>query len=139
MREVLLVIHFVGLAMGLGTSFANMFLGIAGSKMEATEAKKFRLHTLALSKMGQIGLVLLVVSGIFLMTPYWSILPSSPLLIAKLALVVVLVSLVTVISLAGAKAKTGDADAQFKKIQPIGKMTLMVALLIVILAVAFFR
>lgn len=139
MREVLLVIHFVGLAMGLGTSFANMFLGIAGSKMEATEAKKFRLHTLALSKMGQIGLVLLVVSGIFLMTPYWSILPSSPLLIAKLALVIVLVSLVTVISLAGAKAKTGDADAQFKKIQPIGKMTLMVALLIVILAVAFFR
>ncbi|MCK6693110.1 MAG: hypothetical protein L6Q97_13555 [Thermoanaerobaculia bacterium] len=139
MREVLLVIHFLGLAMGLGTSFANMFLGIAGSKMEATEARKFRLHTLALSKMGQIGLVLLVVSGIFLMTPYWSILPSSPLLIAKLALVVVLVSLVTVISLAGAKAKTGDADAQFKKIQPIGKMTLMVALLIVILAVAFFQ
>lgn len=139
MREVLLVIHFLGLAMGLGTSFANMFLGIAGSKMEATEARKFRLNTLALSKMGQVGLVLLVVSGIFLMTPYWSILPSSPLLIAKLALVVVLVSLVTVISLAGAKAKTGDADAQFKKIQPIGKMTLMVALLIVILAVAFFQ
>lgn len=139
MREVLLVIHFVGLAMGLGTSFANMFLGIAGSKMEATEARKFQLHTLALSKMGQIGLVLLVVSGIFLMTPYWSILPSSPLLIAKLALVIVLVSLVTVISLAGAKAKTGDADAQFKKIQPIGKMTLMVALIIVILAVTFFH
>lgn len=139
MREILLIIHFLGLAMGLGTSFANMFLGIASSKMEASEAKKFRLHTLALSKMGHIGLVLLIISGVFLMAPYWQILPSSPLLIAKLSLVVVLVSLVTVISMAGAKAKTGDADAQFKKIQPIGKMTLMVALLIVILAVSYFR
>lgn len=125
--------------MGLGTSFANMFLGIASSKMEASEAKKFRLHTLALSKMGQIGLVLLVISGIFLMTPYWQLLPSSPLLIAKLLLVAALVTMVTIISMAGARAKAGDADAQFKKIQPIGKVTLLVGLLIVILAVSYFR
>ena len=135
----MLITHFVGLAMGLGTGFANMFLGIASAKMEANEAKKFRLHTLALSRMGHIGLVLLVLSGIFLMTPYWSILPSSPLLIAKLALVVVLATVVALIGSAGAKAKAGDADVQFKKIQPLGKITLVVSLLIVILAAAVFH
>ena len=135
----MLITHFVGLAMGLGTGFANMFLGIASAKMEANEAKKFRLHTLALSRMGHIGLVLLVLSGIFLMTPYWSILPSSPLLIAKLALVVVLATVVALIGSAGAKAKAGDTDVQFKKIQPLGKITLVVSLLIVILAAAVFH
>lgn len=139
MRDVLLMIHFTGLALGLGTSFANMFLGIASAKMEAAEARKFRLHTLALSKMGQIGIALLILSGIFLMTPYWSILPAAPLLIAKLILVLILVALVTIISLAGAKAKAGDADAQFRKIQPIGKITLLVGVLIVLLAVSFFH
>ena len=135
----MLITHFVGLAMGLGTGFANMFLGIASAKIEANDAKKFRLHTLVLSRMGHIGLVLLVLSGIFLMTPYWSILPSSPLLIAKLALVVVLATVVALIGSAGAKARTGDADAQFKKIQPLGKITLVVSLLIVILAAAVFH
>ena len=135
----MLITHFVGLAMGLGTGFANMFLGIASAKIEANEAKKFRLHTLVLSRMGHIGLGLLVFSGIFLMTPYWSILPSSPLLIAKLALVVVLATVVALIGSAGAKAKAGDADVQFKKIQPLGKITLVVSLLIVILAAAVFH
>jgi len=40
MREAMLIIHFLGLAMGLGTSFAIMFLGIAGSKMDKEEGKK---------------------------------------------------------------------------------------------------
>lgn len=135
----MLIIHFLGLGMGLGTSFANMFFGIAGAKMEPGEAGKFRLSSIVLSKMGQLGLLLLLVSGIFLMTPYWQTLPSSPLLIAKLLLVTALITLVVLIHRAGARAKTGDAEAQFKKIQPMGKIALLTSLLIVFLAVLFFH
>lgn len=138
MREVLLIVHFIGLAMGLGTSFAHLFLGIEGSKMPEVDAGKFRMHTLALSRMGHIGLALLIISGIFLMGPYWNILFSTPLLLTKLIAVVVLVMLISVIQVAAAKAKKGDT-AQFKKIAAIGKFSFITALLIVILAVYFFR
>ena len=56
MRDIMLIIHFIGLAMGLGTSLAFMFLGIASSKMEKKDAEQFTLKTLVLSRMGHIGL-----------------------------------------------------------------------------------
>lgn len=139
MRDVMLILHFIGLTMGLGTSFAHAFLGMATSKMSADEATKFRLHSLVLSRMGHIGITLLIISGLYLITPYWSILLSSPLLILKLVLVVVLVVLITLISSAAKKAKAGDADVQFKKIGQIGKITLVIGLVIVIIAVYIFH
>lgn len=39
MREAMLIVHFLGLAMGLGTSFAFMFLGMVSDKMEKEEGQ----------------------------------------------------------------------------------------------------
>ena len=139
MRELMLILHFVGLTMGLGTSFAHAFLGIATSKMTASEVTKFRLHSLVLSRMGNIGIVLLIVSGLYLITPYWKILPSMPLLILKLALVVILVALLTMINLLTKKAEKGDPEVQLKKMEQLGKMTLIIGSTIVVLAVYIFH
>lgn len=139
MHELMLIIHFLGLAMGLGTSFAYMFLGIASSKLEASEALKFNLQALSLSRMGIIGLTLLILSGLYLMTPHWDSLLSMPLLLAKLFLVLVLVSLIAIMTSLGNKAKRGDAAAQFKKIAPLGKIALLTAIVIVVLAVVVFQ
>ncbi len=139
MREVMLILHFIGLTMGLGTSFAHAFLGIITSKMPADEATKFRLHSLVLSKMGHIGIALLIFSGLYLITPYWKILPSSPLLILKLVLVSILVLLIILINLLSGKAKKGNAEVQLKKMEQLGKMTLIIGLVIVILAVYIFH
>ena len=139
MREVMLVIHFIGLTMGLGTGFAHAFLGFAASKMTADEATKFRLHSMVLGKMGNIGITLLIISGLYLITPYWKLLPSMPLLILKLSLVVMLAVIISIINSYGKKAINGDANTYFKKIEPLGKMTLLLGLAIVILAVCIFH
>jgi hypothetical protein len=138
MRDVMLVLHFIGLAMALGTGFANFFLGIASSKLPPEQAQKFSLHALALTMMGHTGLGLLIVSGGYLMTPYWKSLGQMPLLTAKLVLVLVLIVLVSVLTAKGKKAKKGDVQ-QFAKIKPIGQMTLLTALVIVTLAVLVFH
>jgi hypothetical protein len=78
MRDAALILHFIGIAMGIGTSFAFMFVGIAASKMASEEAKTFQINAFSLSKMGHTGLTILVLTGLYLMTPYWEILPSSP-------------------------------------------------------------
>jgi len=139
MRETMLIFHFIGLAMGLGTGFAHAFLGLATTKMQADEATKFRLHSLVLSRMGHIGITLLLISGFYLITPYWKMLGSMPLLIVKLSLVFLLIILITLIGIAGKKAKQGDAAAQLKKMEVLGKLTLLVGVAIVVVAVNVFH
>ena len=83
MREIMLVLHFIGIAMGVGTGFAHAFLSRVTSKMTAEEATKFQVHSLVLGRMGHIGFSLLIISGLYLITPYWKILPATPLLMLK--------------------------------------------------------
>jgi uncharacterized membrane protein len=140
MREVMLILHFIGLTMGLGTGFAHAFLGSITPKMAAGEATKFRLHSLVLSKMGNAGIVLLLISGTYLLIPYWPMFPSLPLLVAKLILVIILIVLIALINVFGRKAMKGDdTEGQFKKMEKLGKMTLLIGLAIVILAVNVFH
>ncbi len=139
MREAMLITHFLGLTMGLGSSFAFIFLGIASSKMEKGEGQKFTLNTFAMSRMGHIGLTLLVLSGGYLMTPFWPILSSSALLIAKLILVLVLIVTVSLLSVYAKRAKKGETDANLKKIASLGKVSLLSGIIIVVLAVLMFR
>ena len=106
--------------------------------MPPDEAKGFAVKAMALTKMGHIGITLLILSGLYLMSPFWRTLSDTPLLIAKLVLVVVLVILISVITNAGTKFKNGDAS-QIKLIKPLGRITLITAILIVILAVAVFH
>jgi uncharacterized membrane protein len=139
MRDVLLVIHFVGLAMGLGTAFAHAFLGTITSTMSAPDATRFRLNSLVLSKMGNVGIILLIGSGLGLMRNYWQILPSSPLLILKLTLVIILAIIIAIINSLGKKAQKGNPEEQLKKMQSLGKITMVLGLAIVIVAVTFFH
>ena len=138
MRDALLIFHFLGLAMGLGTSLAFMFFGIAASKMEKNEAMKFTLNTFALSRMGHIGITLLVLSGIGLMTPYWRSLTEMPLLMVKLFLVLVLAGLIGMISARAKKAQAGDTEKHLAAIAAFGKISLLTGIIIVVLAVLIF-
>jgi uncharacterized membrane protein len=139
MREVMLIIHFLGLAMGLGTCFAFLFLGIAGSKMEKEAGKKFKLDTSSLIRMGHIGLGLSIISGLYLMTPFWESFTSRPLLIAKLAFVVVLTISLSLISVYARRARRGETEANLRKIANQVKVAFISGIFIVTLAVLVFR
>lgn len=139
MRDVMLIVHFIGLAMGVGTSFAFIFLGISSSKMDKTERLKFQKSTFILSRMGHIGLGLLVLSGGYLMTPYWSILFTNHILLTKLTLVVVLIVLISLISIQSKKAINSNTEYSDGKGSLLGKITMFVSVLIVIMAVLTFH
>jgi len=138
MRTAMLIVHFLGLAMGVGTSFGFMFLGMAGSKMEKEEGKKFALNSFAMSTVGHIGLVMLIVSGLYLITPFWGSLASMPMLIAKLALVLTLTVAVSIATVYSKRAKKGDTEANLKKVSALGRVTLLSGIAIVVLAVLIF-
>ena len=135
----MLIVHFLGLAMGIGTSFGFFFLGIAGKKMEKEERKKFALNSFALSTMGHIGLTMLILSGLYLITPFWASLASRPLLIAKLILVLTLTVSVSFATVYAQRAKKGDTLINLKKIAALGKVSLLSGMAIVVLAVLIFK
>jgi len=138
MRETLLVFHFIGLAMGLGTSFAFMFLGFAAAKMEKSEAMQFTPKTFVLSRMGQIGFTLLVISGLLLMMPFWSTLGNSPVLVSKLILVLVLGGLLGMIGATMKKVQKGEGQ-HVPRLILLGRLGLITSLTIVVLAVLNFK
>lgn len=138
MRTAMLIIHLLGLTMGVGTSFGFMFLGIAGSKMEKEEGKKFALNSFAMSSMGHIGLTMLIISGLYLITPFWGALAAMPLLVAKLALVLTLTVAVILATMYSRRAKKGDTESNLKKVALMGRVTLLCGIIIVVLAVLIF-
>lgn len=139
MHEFLLVVHFLGLVMGLGTGFAHAFIGFRAAKMEKKEREQFLLNSLILSKMGMIGLVLLLLSGGGLLAPYLQNLMAMPLLIVKLALVLLLTVLVCFISHLGLRVQRENDTTLFDTMEKIGKVTLPMGIVIVVIAVVVFK
>jgi uncharacterized membrane protein len=139
MRDLMLIIHFLGLAMGLGTSFAFLFLGIARSKMEKEESRRFAMNTSILSTMGHIGLSMLIISGFYLMTPFWKILSDRPLLITKLIFVLILTISVILASVYSKRARKGNAESNMKRVAFVGRVALLSAIGIVLMAVLNFH
>jgi uncharacterized membrane protein len=139
MHDLFLVIHLVGLTMALGAGFANLFLGVTASKLEPAERGSFMAKTTILMRMGQTGLGLLLLSGFYLITPYWEVLSDMPTLITKLALILLLVIMVTAISLRVRKAKKENDPSQQAKLKPLGMINFLIGIAILILAVLTFH
>ena len=139
MREIMLMIHFIGLAMGLGTGFTHAFLGKTIVKMNSTEAKKFRNQLLVLSQMGNVGILLLLISGIYLIIPYWPVILSFPLLIAKLVAFFILIVLIFLIGQETRTNRKKNTEGNLKRIELMGKLTLLIGIAIIILAVKVFH
>ena len=138
MREVMLILHIIGIVMGMGTGFAHTFLGMSMAKMKQEEAMKLSVQALALTKMGNIGIILAVLSGIYLIIPFSSSLSENPLLILKLVLVFTLAVLITMINLFSTKVLNGEA-VYLKKIEKLGKICMILDISIIILAVSVFH
>lgn len=139
MRELMLIVHFIGLTMSLGTGFANIFLSIAAARLEPADRGVFMSRAMILTRMGHIGLGLLLLSGFYLITPYWKSLADMPVLIAKLTFVAILVILVGVVTTLARRAVESRNFAKLAKLRPFGMIIFFVGITIVVLAVLTFH
>ncbi len=139
MRDLMLIVHFIGLTMALGAGFANLFLGVAASKLDPAERGKFMSNIMILMRMGQTGLGLLLLSGFYLITPLWKTLGEMPILIAKLSLVGLLVTMVLIMTVIARKARQEGNPAMLMKLKPFGILNFFMGITIVVLAVLSFH
>jgi hypothetical protein len=136
--QFLMVVHFLGLAMGLSTGFANMVMAGLISKAAPNDKAVLSRFPPAMSRIGVIGLAMLWGSGLAIVfTRYgtFSILPRP--FIVKLAAVVLLTLTVAYINVLMPRAQRGDAAAQ-ARIKTLGMLTGPLAIVAIIFAVITF-
>ena len=134
----LMVVHFLGLAVGLSTGFANMVMAGLIAKAAPQEKAVLGRFPPAMARVGAIGLAMLWASGIaIVLTRYgtFAILPRP--FIIKLAAVVLLTLIVGYIHVLMPRAQRGDAAAM-ARIQLLGKISGPLAIIAIIFAVITF-
>ena len=140
MRDVATIIHFLGLAMGLGASFAFMYIGIASGKMKKNDGERFLTNSFVLSRMAHLGLGLLFLSGGYLATDLWLGIMADTLFLIKIILFIGLGAVWGIISSNSRRAKLADDKSPFlKNIERLGKVSLLLGVAIVVLAVLRFH
>lgn len=135
----MLFLHFVGLILGMGAGFANLFIAASNKNLSKEELPVFMLKLRALGYMGLTGIILLILSGGYLATPYWSKISNMPYFIAKLSLVVVLLVLVILIDVRWRRAIRNGGGADLQALPKLGRLAFPVGILILLFAVLQFH
>jgi hypothetical protein len=137
--HLLRFLHFVGLALGVGSGFAQIAVGILiGRATGPDRAVLIRMRP-ALGQMGGIGLGLLWITGLTLVFTRWGGFGSLPgVFHAKVTAVVLLTGMVGYSHRLLKQARLGDASAP-GRLETAGKIMLLLSLTAVALAVYAFN
>src|SRR3954470_17887790 len=136
MYDFLLIVHFLGLALALGTGFATVRLGIASADMPPDERTKFFLRVLALGKNSSIGLLLLIISGLSMLfvrgfRAMFQL--GGGTFHAKLTLVVILIGLLGWFQVLTKRAREAQGGPTMAQIPKVGRAMLLTGIAVVIL------
>jgi hypothetical protein len=141
LTRVLLVLHFLGLAMGLSTSFGNIVIAGLINKAAPAERPVLVRFPPAMSRVGSIGLTLLWLTGLGMILTKWggfgNVVNMPWTFHAKLTLVAILTGVIGYLHAIQPRIESGDAAA-FARAQAFGKVAFALAVAVVVLAVISF-
>lgn len=137
-HQVLLILHFVGLAMGLSVSFANLVMSRLIAKAPIPEKAVLGRFPPIMSRIGTIGLTLLWVTGLTMVYTRWGGFATLPWQFhVKLTAVVLLTITVGYIHRQQRRMQRGEAAAA-ARIEVAGKIATAFALTALVFAVLTF-
>jgi uncharacterized membrane protein len=142
MYQTLLFLHFIGLALGVGTGFAQMTLGIASRDLSPDERPKFFQRTATLGKNSSIGLLLLVLTGLGMtfMRTWPAVLQwGGPAFHAKLTLVVLFIGVFGYLQMLVRRVRREGGGPALATIPKVSRVMLLIAIAIVLCAVIAFQ
>lgn len=138
----ILFLHFIGLALGVGTSFAMLTLGAAARDLAPEERGKFMMRVSALRKNGSYGLALLLLSGIAMLVlrgPAAVFAYAGGAFHLKLTLVVILIGFFGYVQVLTKKIRLAGGGPLMAKLPKLSLIMLLLSVAIVASAVAAFK
>lgn len=137
--DLLLIGHFLGLAMGFAAGFGNMVMMGLIAKAKAADAVVLSRFPPAIARVSNIGLVLLWITGVILVLIRWNGLASlSVMFWIKMVAVVALTGLAIVMHRLMGRARKGDIRAA-RQMPLLGRLAGVSALMALIFAVLAFH
>jgi uncharacterized membrane protein len=137
--RALLALHFLGLAMGFATGFGNMIMAGIIAKATPEERRALMKFPPAIARVGDVGLVLLWLTGLTLVFVKWGGFGNMPgLFHAKLTAVVLMTLLIGFVHSQAKGIAAGDAAA-IGRVEIAGKSIFLLAVTTVVLAVWTFN
>lgn len=139
MKDVLLLLHFFGVIIGTGAGFAVFVIGYLAPAFPATARREVLIKLFPLRYVSYVGLLLLILSGGMLITPYW---PEHEKL-AWFGTKMVFVAVIAAASLFGMfqmhRAHKSPDNNAFKMLSYAGKVSFVSSLIVVTCAVFTFH
>ena len=139
MKQILLLLHFLGLISGTGAGLAVYVIGMLAGRFDPACRRDVLIHLFPLRYLSYFGLLLLILSGGMMISPYWPGIAGNHWLVAKLALVFVLVALAAIGAYQMHRIKLGKGESAFKMLGLAGKLSLVASLAVVLCAVYSFH
>ena len=136
LNRTLLVLHFLGLAMGLSVTFGNIVMQRLIARAAPNERPILGRFPPAISGVGRAGLALLWATGLTLAFTKWNGIASMPPTFhVKLTAVVLLTLVVAYITTLEGKVRRGDstAMAQIPKVAPLAALFALVAIIFAVI------
>jgi uncharacterized membrane protein len=142
MYDFLLILHFFGLALGVGAGLAQFSLALATKDLPPEERGKFMQRASILRKNGSFGLLILIASGLgFVLERGFANLTfrGGGFFHAKLTLVVVMAGLLGYSQVLFKKMREQPNPAAMGRLMTLGRIMLATGLTIIVLAVLAFH
>ncbi len=142
MLDLWLILHFIGVALGVGTSVAMVTLGLSTSDMAPAEREAFMRRASVVGVNGSIGLLLLITSGVgLLLTRGVDVVMAwgGPMFHIKLTLVVILIGVFGYLQMLVRKSRSADGAAAAARIPLISRIMLLLSVSIIVFAVLAFH
>ena len=143
LNQVLLILHFLGLAMGLSVPFSMIVMSRLITKASPAEVTVLLRFPPMISRVGSIGLALLWVTGLSMLFNKWGgfagirNMPWPAGFQVKLTLVIILSGMVGFLQMLERRLAKGDRSA-FSTMQKLGPVTFLLAITIIVFAVLAF-
>ena len=142
MLDFLLILHFIGLALGVGTGFAMLTLGLSTADMAPADRGAFMRRASVITRNGAIGLTLLIVSGVGLvmargvqMVMAWG----GPMFHVKLTLVAIMIGVFGYLQVLLRQSRSADGAAAAARIPLVSRVMLVLGVSVVVFAVLAFH
>ena len=142
MLDFLLILHFIGLALGVGTGFAMLTLGLSTADMAPADRGAFMRRASVITRNGAIGLTPLILSGVGLvmargvqMVMAWG----GPMFHVKLTLVAIMIGVFGYLQVLLRQSRSADGAAAAARIPLVSRVMLVLGVSVVVFAVLAFH
>lgn len=139
MRTPMLILHFLGLALSMGSMITFLVMRRSCSKVTNSESEHLLNNTKSVLKLSHIGLGIMFITGGALMTPYWAALAQMPLMHIKLTIFVLWYATLIALSIYTKKARRSEMKLCNPRIGFLSYISILFGLLAISLAVMQFH